>query len=107
MHAKIDKNALAAAMVFFNRKFRQCSNGIYLQQQGFDTIKKLMNAGERVVLLPIYKSFADWPVLLYSLFVNKIEIPFTVGNAEDIPQATMVKGMLNNIGYLKTKRSRD
>jgi hypothetical protein len=30
--------------------------------------------------MPVYRSFGDLPILLYSLFVNKIEIPFTIGN---------------------------
>jgi glycerol-3-phosphate O-acyltransferase len=98
---------MAATMMFLNRKLRQVTNGLYLQQSGFESIKKLLQAGERVVLLPVYKSFADWPVLLYSLFVNKIEIPFTIGNAEDIPQAPMIEKILKNVGYIKTKRSRD
>ena len=66
-----------------------------------------MQSGERVVLMPVYRSFADLPVLLYSLFVNKIEIPFTIGNAEDMPHAKIVEYLLNRIGYLATKRLRD
>ena len=80
MHAKICCRTLAISMAYFNRKFRQITRGIYLQQQGFDNIRKLLQAGERVVLMPVYRSFADLPVLLYSLFVNNIEIPFTIGN---------------------------
>lgn len=57
--------------------------------------------------MPVYRSFADLPVLLYSLFVNKIEIPFTIGNAEDMPHAKIVDQILKRIGYLITKRSRD
>ena len=80
MHATICRRTLAISMAYFNRKFRQITRGIYLQQQGFDNIRKLLQAGERVVLMPVYRSFADLPVLLYSLFVNNIEIPFTIGN---------------------------
>ena len=42
MHAKICKRTLALSMAFFNRKMRQLSNGVYLQQQGFDEIRKLL-----------------------------------------------------------------
>ena len=80
MHAEICKRSLALTMAFLNRKFRQVSNGIYLQQQRFDEIRRLLNAVERVVLMPLYRFFADLPVLLYSLFVNKLELPFTIGN---------------------------
>jgi glycerol-3-phosphate O-acyltransferase len=107
MHAKICKRTLALSMAFFNRKLRQMSNGLYLQQQGFDEIRKLLQAGERVVLMPVYRSFGDLPVLLYSLFVNKIEIPLTIGNHEDMPAAKIIEGVLKKIGYVDTKRTRD
>jgi len=59
------------------------------------------------VLMPVYRSFADLPVLLYSLFVNKIEIPFTIGNCEDMPAVKIVESILKKIGYVVTKRTRD
>jgi hypothetical protein len=40
--------------------------------------------------MPVFRSFGDLPVLLYSLFVNKLEIPFTIGNQEDIPSAKII-----------------
>jgi glycerol-3-phosphate O-acyltransferase len=78
-----------------------------LQQQGFDNIRKLLQQGERVVLMPVFRSFADLPVLLYALFENKIEIPFTIGNNEDLPSAKILEKVLKKIGYVLTKRSRD
>jgi glycerol-3-phosphate O-acyltransferase len=94
-------------MAFLNRKMRQLSKGIYIQQKGFNEIKRLLQAGERVVLMPVFRSFADLPVLLYSLFVNKIEIPFTIGNAEDMPAAKFIDSILRKVGYLIVTRSRD
>ena len=107
MHAKICWRTLMLTMAYFNRKFRQMCKGIYLQQQGFDNIRKLLQAGERVVLMPVYRSFADLPVLLYALFENKIEIPFTIGNNEDLPSAKILEKVLKNLGYVLTKRTRD
>jgi glycerol-3-phosphate O-acyltransferase len=107
MNATIDKRAIQLSMAYFNRKFRQLSSGIYVQQSGVDTIKKLIAANERVILLPVYKSFADLPILLYTLFVNKIEIPFTIGNLEDTPRVPLFDSLLKRLGYILTKRSRD
>lgn len=106
MHAKICRYTLAMFMGFFHRKFRQLGRGIYLEQQGFENVRKLLQAGERVVLMPVYRSFSDLPVLLYCLFVNKIEIPFTIGNSEDLPSASVINGLLKRIGYVISKRSR-
>ena len=105
MHAKVCLHAFALAMAFFNRKFRQISRGLYLEQKGFESIRELLQAGESVVLMPVYRSFADLPVLLYSLFVNKSEIPFTIGNSEDLPSARVINGLLKKIGYIMAKRS--
>ncbi|MFO0116408.1 MAG: hypothetical protein ACK521_01885 [bacterium] len=57
--------------------------------------------------MPVYRSFADLPVLLYSLFVNKLEIPFTIGNQEDMPSAKIIESILKKVGYILTKRSRE
>jgi len=107
MNATIDKRALQLTMAYFNVKFRQLSSGIYVQQSGVEAIKKLISANERVVLLPVYKSFADLPILLYTLFMNKIEIPFTIGNLEDTPRVPLFDSLLKRLGYVLTKRSRD
>jgi glycerol-3-phosphate O-acyltransferase len=94
-------------MAFLNRKMRQLSKGVYIQQKGFDEIRRLLNAGERVVLMPVFRSFADLPVLLYSLFINKIEIPFTIGNAEDMPATKFIDDILKKVGYIISTRTRD
>ena len=106
MHSRIDTKAVQVVLAYFNRIFRQISRGIFVQQSGVDAIKKLIAANERVILLPVYKSFADFPVLLYTLFVNRIEIPFTFGNLEDIPKAPLIKSLLTRLGYILTRRSR-
>jgi glycerol-3-phosphate O-acyltransferase len=108
LHAHLCKRTLALCMSFINRKFRQMSRGLYLQQSGFDKVRKLLMAGESVILMPVYRSFADFPVLLYSLLANKIDIPFTIGNQEDLPATQrLVEGVLRKVGYILTKRSRD
>jgi len=106
-HAKICKRTLALCMAYLNRKFRQCSRGLYLQQDGFDEIRKLLQQGERVVLMPVYRSFVDFPILFYSLFVNKIELPFTIGNGEDLVAFKQGEKILKRCGYMHVQRSRD
>lgn len=104
MHAIICRRTFALTMAFINRKMRQMSRGVYLQQQGFDEIRRLLQAGERIVLMPVYRSFADLPVILYSLFTNKIEIPFTMGTNEDSPSAIFIEKFLKRVGYIPATR---
>jgi len=60
-----------------------------------------------VILMPTYKSYVDQFVLLYTLFNNQIQIPFTLGNFEDTPHIGIVDKILSKIGYVLTKHSRD
>ena len=66
-----------------------------------------MHMNERVVLLPVYKSFADLFVLIYTLASHDIDIPFSVGNYEDIPRVKFIDMLLKGVGYIFARRSRD
>ena len=78
-----------------------------MEQSGIKNIKGLMNKNERVVLVPQYKSFADFFVLMYALAHHGIELPFCVGNLEDTPHIPMINMLLKGSGYIKARRSRD
>jgi len=66
-----------------------------------------MNRNERVVLLPTYKSFSDFLVILYAFASHDIEIPFSVGNFEDTPRVKFIDMLLKGVGYITARRSRD
>lgn len=66
-----------------------------------------MSKGDHVILMPTFKSFVDQFILFYTLFNNKIQIPFTLGNLEDTPRVSFIDKILTKIGYVLTKRSRD
>lgn len=57
-------------------------------------------------MIPVYKSFLDLSVLLYSFVVNGMDFPFSLGNADDIPTAALMDKVLANSGYVPTRRSR-
>lgn len=80
--------------------------GLYVNDPGLEQLKKLLEKKEKVVLVPIYKSFVDLCVLLYTLYVNKIDIPFSFGNVDDIPNVAFLDNILSNAGYIKATRSR-
>jgi len=86
---------------------RELVEGVFVNDPGIDRIKSLLEKKAQVILLPVYKSFLDFPILVYSLLVNKIELPFTIGNSEDIPDVKLVDTLLKRFGYLPTKRSRN
>lgn len=91
----------------FNKIFRSLSQGLFVEQSGIKNIKDLMNQNERVVLMPQYKSFADFFILAYALAVHNIELPFTIGNMEDTPHIGLIDKLLKGTGYVFARRSRD
>ena len=94
-------------MLPLQKIMRNSLQGLYVSQPGLDQVKSLMEKGDHVILMPTFKSFADQFMLLYTLFCNQIQIPFTFGNCEDIPRIKLVDKILSKIGYILTKRSRD
>lgn len=100
MRASVSTRAFKLAMAFLSRKLRQVSKGVYIKDCDLDLIRTSIKAGKRVVLMPEFRSLADLPVLLYALFVNKVEVPFTVGSATDMPRASIARYFWKRMGYM-------
>jgi len=68
-------------------------------------IKNLcQNRKTRVILLPLYKSYADPLVLFLIQYLNNMQLGFTVGSLEDCPKINSVKNLLHKMGHLHMKR---
>lgn len=107
MHCTVERKYVFPTLWYSSKLFRSLSQGLFVEQPGIKTIKKLMHMNERVVLLPQYKSFADLFILLYTFSVHGIDLPMTVGNMEDTPRVRFIDMLLKGIGYIHAKRSRD
>ena len=107
MHTTIDVKTFRACMGWLNRVFRQVYEGVYVDHPGVKRVKNLLAAGKKVVLLPAYKSYSDYFLLLYVLYINEIQIPFSIGNFEDNPEQNFWNKVLARIGYILARRSRD
>ena len=84
--------------------------GLYVNAKGVQTVKKLcQNRKTRVVLVPMYKSFADPLLMYYIQYLNDIELGFTFGNYEDSPKIQAISTILKNMGHLliQRKQSKD
>ena len=107
MHCTIEKKYVLPMLWYSSKLFRNLASGLFVEEPGIKVIKKLMNMNERVVLMPIYKSFADLFILLYTFAVHNIELPLTVGNMEDTPRVRFIDMLLKGVGYIHARRSRD
>ena len=67
MHCTIQKKFVLPTIWQANKLLRHLTSGLFVEEPGINTIKKLINLNERVILIPQYKSFADLFVLHYAL----------------------------------------
>jgi len=107
MRATIERKFVAPFLWTAGKIFRSVSSGLFVEQSGIKEIKSLMNQNERVVLVPQYKSFADFFILMYTLAYHGIEMPFCIGNMEDTPHIRLIDTLLKGSGYIMARRSRD
>lgn len=95
-----------AMLMYINHTFRNAFQTIHVKSEGLNLVKDLISKKQKVIMIPVYKSFLDLSVLLYSFVVNGMDFPFSLGNADDIPTAALMDKVLANSGYVPTRRSR-
>ena len=58
----------------------------------------------RIILMPLYKSYAD-PIVMHQVnFNSDMELGFTFGHYEDTPKVILVEKILKSSGHLLIKR---
>jgi len=107
MQCVINRQFVMPTLWMASKIFRRLTQGLFVEQSGIKHVKSIMNVNENVVLIPQYRSYADFFVLLYTLAFHDIELPFVVGNMEDAPDIPFINSLFKNSGYIKTRRSRD
>ena len=101
-----------AALQAAELNFQARSGHLYVDDKSMLDLKALLaNPDKRVVLVPSYQSILDLFVILYALYDNGIDLPFTFGPDEDAIQNLIkigfVDNLLSKIGYIRTNFSRD
>ena len=107
MDCCIDYKSLRALLYILNRAGRTVTDGLFVSQSGIKRIKELIQSGEKVILLPYFRTYTDFLVLLFTLYVHEIPIPFTIGNWEDTPRNKITDTLLRRVGYILASRSRE
>ena len=67
-------------------------------------VKELIDQNHKVILMPLYKSFADFFIHLYVMNTQKIKSGFAFGNFEDTPRISFFDFILRNCGYITSRR---
>ena len=83
--------------------------GMFIDEKGIANIKAMVNASKktRIVLLPLFKSYADALIMHYLSYLKDLELGFTFGNDEDTPNSYVIQGILKRVGYILQRRSVD
>jgi hypothetical protein len=81
-------------------------DGIHVHQPGMEQVKLLgQNRKTKIILMPMFKSFADPCVLFYITYLMNLELGFQFGNYEDSPKIHFVESLLKRTGTFLIKRS--
>ena len=65
MNSAITKIGIKTMIWYANKMFRIAFEGLFVDQKSLESVRTLVNDGYRVVLMPVYKSFADHFIQTY------------------------------------------
>ena len=69
----------AMMMAYMNKTLYKYCEGLHIQIKGLKNVKSLINSSDKVIFVAPYRSFTDLFLILYSLQMEGIEIPFSFG----------------------------
>jgi len=89
---------------YFNKNFRRNIQGLMVDTESVKMVKDLIAKNNKVVFLPLYKSYLDFFVQMYVMATQKIKLGYTFGNYEDTPRITVIDKWLKSCGYIFSRR---
>lgn len=105
MHSKVTLMGIKSIVWYFNKTMRRAIQNLYIEEKSLGKIKQLLSDNKRVILMPIYKSFADAFIHLYIHHHYQMDMPFMLGNYEDTPRIALFETWLKRAGYVFSRRS--
>jgi len=107
MDTRVNKKMWPGFLMYINHTFRNAFEGIHVKSDSIKRIKDLLQRKESVVFVPIHRSFLDLVLIMYTLYVNKIDVPFSFGSIGDVPTVAFIDKLLANSGFISVLRSRN
>lgn len=98
---------MSSFLWYFNKVMRNGFNGIFVEMESLKKVKQMLSNSQRVVLMPLYKSYADFFILTMVHYLQGIQQGFTFGCYEDTPRIKIFDSWLRSAGYVFSKRSED
>lgn len=105
MHSRVTHIGIRTIIWYFNKMMRTAMQGLHVDKESVNKVKELLDTNHKVVLMPIFKSFAD--PFLYIFIHNHfgLDAPFLFGNDEDTPHIGFMDKWLKTAGYIFSRRS--
>ena len=107
MHSEITQWGVRSTIWYSNKLLRLSLSGLHVNQKSVQKVKNLICEKNCVVLLPFYKSYADFFIMNYVLHHYGIDTPFTFGNLEDSPRISITDKWMIKAGYVRSVRKHD
>jgi len=106
LRCQMDKFACQRTFYLLSKVAKHIFEGVLIEQDGLDMVKELSKDRKtRVVMMPVYKSYADPLVLYYINYMKNFDFGFIFGHLEDSPKVLAVENLLKNIGCFLVKRN--
>jgi len=65
MDSQITLSGMRLFLWYFNKTMRHAIQGLFIDTQSVKMVKELISQNHKVILMPLYKSFADFFIYLY------------------------------------------
>jgi len=97
--AKITKFGVQSVVWAYNKVMRTALQGLHVDSKSLAAVKKLLKDGRRVVLMPVYRSFADLFTFVYIHQHFGIQPPFMLLSEKDQPPPAL-QYLLRSVGLV-------
>ena len=104
MRSYIALKGLRPLFWYFNKNMRSGIEGLNVDMNSVAMVKDLIKRNNKIVIMPLYKSFADFFVQMYVQYTLHLYGGYTFGNFDDTPRIGLMDSWLRHCGYIFSRR---
>ena len=106
VRASFYKRSTQITFYIFSKIANQLAETLNIDKRGIQNLRQLSKGDRktRIILLPIYKSYADAIILHFLYYLKDLEPSFIFGNYEEITKIDFVLKLARGVGVLLIRR---
>jgi hypothetical protein len=105
LKSSIQSTKVDPMLQFFSKSLRRNIQQLFIDNVGLQRVKSLIERGQKVILMPYHKSFADFTVLFTAQLMEGLPAFYTFGCSEDTPRISNFDNWLSSCGYIRCEMS--